>query len=301
MLQNSHIQIKLPWGALVLIAAAIASFGFTTLAWVLDIFSTAYILILLTTIVGTVVSIGGLVLTTRARYEVFPTKLQVIGAVLNGLLLAVMFVTLLLATQFSIVSALFLVAGLIVIEFILQRVFQSRKLSLRRAAALFLVAITGYLFFTYFLELKVIFGVFFGALFAKELIGRYTQTHLLSSWVNSIWNGLALILSGPIVVALLVANAQAVSVQELATGVASLPIWVGLLALCVGLAILILQFLKRKISIASGYGQHKLQLWTAFLFVAAILLGLSSLELVVAFLVLIAAISVSEGSMFPKE
>lgn len=297
MFQNKNIVLRAPWQLLIAAAAVCVAVVFGIVSNLLSGFAASEIGAIVALIAGTAVSVGGYILTRRSRYEVYPTHRQFVGALLNGMLLTICLFALLSVLTSSLTAGLFLVAIAGAIEFLMQRTFQARKIKLSRIIAACLAFGAIGIFAKADPVVANAVYVFAGAFLAKELLGRYTKTYLLSPWVNSIWNGGVIALAGIAAIIFLPESAAFAANDAL-----SLPLWVGLLTLCVGVTIVVLQFLKRKIVIARGYLQHKMQLWTVLLTAVAYFssAGGFSNEVLVSFVLLVVLYSLAEASISPK-
>ncbi len=291
MLRDQNIILRTHWGLLIFFSSVLTVGVIQILRSILVQFAVPNIIVLLLLVVGLVLLVLGFFLTKRAHYEVYPTHVQVFGAVINGVLLATALVMLLLSILIAPGTSLMLIALASAIEFLAIRLSQSRQLTIARVFALLLLIGSIYMTAVTSLSLAKLVYIFIGALVLKEVFGRYTKTYLLSSWVNSIWHGVVFVVLGLV-------GGLIWPVNVALSGVLTLPIWVGFVALSIGVTVVLLQFLKRKIIIAVGYLQHKVQLWTLLLALGAY--WFAGIEVVPIFLLLIVLYSVSEKTLFPK-
>lgn len=294
MFQNKNINLGAPWYLLTVFSVLLVVSVFNIVNKLLGTFSVSDVIGLTALVSGAVVLTGGYVLTRRSSYEVYPTHSQVFGALISGVLLTVCLYLLIMTIGTSLSIGFFLLALMAAVEFLVQRSFQSRRLTFYRTIAFVILAGAVYLFATANPSVATAVYSFAGLFLLKELLDRYTHTHLLSPWVNSIWGGLVIMLAGFIAVVIL----PSTSLYS-AEGALTLPLWVGFAVLVVGAILITLQFLKRKITIVRGYLQHKLQFLTLLLWLVSHISGVST-EMSVGFLLLVASYSVAETSIFPK-
>ncbi|MDC1205246.1 hypothetical protein N8083_00155 [Candidatus Pacebacteria bacterium] len=304
MFNNTQVLQKTSWTALVVFASGFFVAGISALGYMFASVAKTPLAFLVLVTVGLVMATGGYILTKRSQYEMFPLQKQIFGALINGVLGGVMLLAL-VRILFEGLSAIplisFLVAVGLFVEFLSLRISQSGKVSLLQIVSVVLVGGSFYLLQSNGFVASQVQNVslFVGALIAMELVSRTTKTYLLSPWVNSIWNGLAILVVSAVSFPYIVQIELLKDVNMVLT----LPLWVGIGIALLGVVVLSLRFLKQKIRVAKGYMQYKLQFLTACLGVLSILAVLGKVPTIyfIVFGMLVLAYSIMEGRLMVKE
>ena len=300
--KNKAVMSSVGWPALALGSSALAALFLYLLTELFQVISPVPLMYLVVVSTALFLTTGGYMLTKRSHYEVYPTTRQVIGALVSGALGTAMIITLLSLLALSpahLPLALYLIALALYFEFLTLRIAQGGRLTFWQIlSTLVVIAATSFMLAEASTIVQTLSCVFITSAIAMEVASRLFGTYLLSPWVNSIWNGLAMLFLSLIAALKLVE----IDIMNDITATLSLPLWVGLVIALLSVGVLLLRFLKQKVRVAPGYMQYKLQAWTLFLAFFGFICSIAiSPALTAAFGVLVLGYAIAEGQVIVKE
>ena len=294
---------KMTWQGLVILTVALLGIGLNLLGSLFVWIENQYLIALILLGLGSISVGGGYLVTRIVGYELCPRPRQVTGALLVGAAVAVMAYSSLelISTSETLETGvvLLLVSVLFFVEFITIRIAQSKTITSWQVLSFIPVS---YVVVSHLRELSADVFVFGWIIFASGLaalvISRIGQTYLISPWVNSFWNGWAFLVVGALLVPLTSASTVFTTIYE----VSLLPVWLGVMVGLLSLSVLIFKQLKHKLRISKGYMQYKLQSLTILLAVVAMIITETvSIEILFAYLSIIAAYSIAEKRLIINE
>lgn len=244
----------------------------------------------------------GSAVAKHSKYELAPQPRQILGALFAGVAMTIMVYSAIQLVSIDYASGIILlltsISILFFIEFSLMRISQANTVNIFQLASLALITFVVVLIMNGFAGLLQLYvWMFIGSGIISLFISRTGHTYLLSPWVNSFWNGLAMLAAGVFMLFSTTSGFVGGIVE-----IAYLPLWIGFAIAGVSILALIFKQFRHKMLISKGYMQYKLQAFTALLLATLYIFNVEvSEKFLLAFLLIMLAYSLSEKRFVVKE
>lgn len=254
---TTSLLAQVPWQTLAIASGFVWALTFSGYEVIATLTGISYLPLILG-VIGVVYIVGGLLLTLRSRFELFPIKRYIMGSVLMGVceffyLLALL--SLLLLTEVSLVYIAVIALVSTIPGVLIRKYALSKRISILTLAGVLLVIFGWWCFLGMPLEVSQTLLMSLGMVLAmviRSCIQFWLKLDVLSPWVAAFWKGCVF------VVLAIVLGFYGVTVgmlpQEL---LLTIPAYLVIFFGAVGALELLTLFLRRKTSMAGGLIAYK--------------------------------------------